>query len=208
MFFILYNILKIKIKIKTLVIIGIGIILMFLILYSFVYNDIYINTSQRYIVNKMNIPLELSFLIDPYIYIMCNFENLNNYIVNGPNTFFMGAASFKFIFSIMNIDSGVSETWKNNLQYPWLNTGSMFKDFYMDFGIIGIIIFTFLIGFIATYVYRKAISQKNILYCFLYTSITYALCMSFFTNYFAATDFVFNVIICYIVSKFIENSKA
>lgn len=212
MFFIVFNILKRRIKIKTFIMIGISIILLFVVMYSFVYNNIYISSSLRYTLNDMVISPKLSFLVDPYIYIMCNFENLNNYIINGPDRLFFGAVSFRSVFSILNVDyftSDILAAWRGTLQYPWLTTGSMFKDFYMDFGLIGIIIMPFIIGLVSTKVYRTARQRKSIFACYLYTAATYSICMSFFTNYFSSSDFIINMIVALIASKVIgiKNAK-
>lgn len=206
---IIYNILKKKINIWTLVKVGILSLIIFIIYYMYVYNGVYISNDEMYEVNQMNFSKKFSLLTNPYLYISFNYENLFNYINLDYKSWGFGFYTFREIIESFNLTNFITNgniefinQWNNNLQYSWLTTGTIFKEFYMDFGIIGSIILTILLGVFCKNSYKKCYEQRSIFYLYLYSTNIVSIFICFFTNNFVSINYLINLICAYIIDKY------
>lgn len=211
-YLILYNLLKKKIRIKTLGILGIIILLIFFIFYAFIYKGMYISNDDMYRVNKMNFSEKFSMLTTPYIYIAFNYENLYHYMSLNNVEYGYGfyilqdlVDGFELKELLYENSNFLSNQWKYNLQYRWLTTGTMFKEFYMDFGYIGMLVGSSIIGYISKVSYVKR--KKSLFYTFFYVSNMVSIFLAFFTNNFVSINYLINIFIASLISRYCYTKK-
>lgn len=140
-----------------------------------------------------------------YLYFGFGYENLNYYINNFHDLFY-GTVTFFPVFAF-TLTKGLIETdLSGYLVSPHLTTSSMAYDFYLDFGLLGTIIFPLIIGFITSKIYRKLQQNKSIYNVLLYSMIAHNLLFVFFVNFFANTSWFFNLFILIVLILITNNS--
>ncbi|MGT2752203.1 O-antigen polymerase [Streptococcus porcinus] len=211
LFLISYNTFRKKIQIKALLIAALAIVGMFILLFEFVYKDMYgVSMDTLYIAYRMAIPGGLRFLTQPYLYVAFNYENLYHFIVSDTHSLH-GLKTFGSILDLLNLRSLYSlETlqylneWRNLLPIPSMTTGTMFQDFVQDGGVPFAYVMTFISGFVSRASYDAFKINKNFGSFFLYAATTVAIFMSFFANVFTLKVTVMNVLIAYIFSLLLK----
>ena len=154
-----------------------------------------------------NMPI---FITQPYMYISQNFENLN-YMINNIFRFTFGRRNLYPLFTLTLI----KKFFPIVLDAPTyiikeeLSTLTIIYDFYYDFGLVGVFVFCFLIGYIGkvledrTYrVISVDISVKNNYIIILFALYCYFMIFSFFQTYFSLTDTWVYIIILLLLSLF------
>jgi len=140
---------------------------------------------------KADLPI---FLSQPYIYIANNYDNFNCMLKELPAHTFglrllyplwaLTGLKFKFPFLV---------SFPNYVTKTELTTLTLFYDAWYDFGVIGIVLYSALLGF-AAFLLENAVSRKhNTVLNVLYAQIAFYLALSFFTTWFSnpATWFYF-----------------
>jgi len=199
----------IKILILTLAILGV-----FEILYLYVYLEMYgvkIETiSDQYMVK---IPDSASFLIQPYIYIECNYDNLLNYMDN-KHDFSYGLKTLKGFMDALYINKIYSNDifestnqWKEILRAKSLTTGSVFRDFVEDFGTWGIVIMPLFLGYVTEKIYKIHRTTNSFTVFFLFCVSTYSIFLSFFTNFFTSKTTIINIIAAALINSYIKKGN-
>lgn len=202
-----------RLNVKHLIIVLVLIITMFIILYEFVYHQMYnVSMDEMYIGYKMIIPERLSFLTTPYLYIAYNYQNLYHYILNGSG-YTYGAMTFGGGLEILGITEKLPEIikcrmteWQTILQVDSLTTGTLFKDFAMDGGLVWMFLGTFCCGFFSHNSYRYFQREKSFLSFYLYSLVINAIVLSFFTNAFTSKITIINLLMaigveCFVTQK-------
>ena len=142
-----------------------------------------------------NMPI---FITQPYMYIAQNFENLN-YMINNIFRFTFGRRVLYPLFTLTLI----KKFFPLVLDAPTyiikeeLSTLTIVYDFYYDFGLVGVFIFCFLIGYIGKVLEDRVYvgvfgdgdyKTKNNYIIVLYSLYCYFMIFSFFQTYFSLTD--------------------
>ena len=154
-----------------------------------------------------NMPI---FITQPYMYIAQNFENLN-YMINNIFRFTFGRRVLYPLFTLTLI----KKFFPLVLDAPTyiikeeLSTLTIVYDFYYDFGLVGVFVFCFLIGYIGKAledrVYIGILGKgdyktKNNYIIILYSLYCYFMIFSFFQTYFSLTDTWVYIIILLLLS--------
>jgi oligosaccharide repeat unit polymerase len=126
-----------------------------------------------------------------YLYLGYSYENLNYYI-NNFNDLFWGSISFFPVFAFTLTKGFIQTDLIKFLPYSDLTTGTMAYDFYLDFGIIGVIVLPLLIGGLSSFMYSK-LKQNSFFSVIFYAMIAHNLLFAFFINFFANTSWVFYI---------------
>ena len=215
-FLIAYNSYKRRIRIKILFV-GIGmIILLFLVLFEFVYQEMYgITIDMIYNIYQMNIPREFEILTQPYLYVAFNYDNLYNFLSNSHDSFY-GLKTLNGFLSIVGIDQFylstqqlISSEWHSILTIESLTAGTMFEDPAQDGDIPFMILFTFLCGIWSSASYKKFIYNRGFFAFFMFASISCAIFMSFFYNAFTSKITLLNLLAAYCINIVLnKTSKA
>lgn len=208
-YLVLYNIMKKKIKLVTLLKLVVVALVIFIIYYNFIYNGMYISNDEMYTVNQMNFSQKYSLLTNPYLYVAFNYENIYNYMKLDSVTYGFGYYTFEEILDAINLKELLIDNnellinqWKNNLQYPWLTTGTIFREFYMDFGYPGTCLMMMVLGIICHNSYKRCYTNKSIFYIYLYATNMVSIFLAFFTNNFISINYIINLLCAYIISKY------
>lgn len=154
---------------------------------------------------KHSLPI---FISQPYIYIANNYDNLNCLIRELPaHTFGLrilyplwGLTGLKFLFpGLVSFPLYVTK--------PELTTVTLFYDAWYDFGVLGIVGFSALLGGLAFFLEDHLRAQHHPLFCVFYAQIAVYLALAFFTTWFSnpATWFYFAETL--IVALFVGTSR-
>ena len=189
-------------------------ILMLSVLFLALYVIITINRAHdiKYLngifeMKNENMPI---FITQPYMYIAQNFENLN-YMINNIFRFTFGRRVLYPLFTLTLI----KKFFPLVLDAPTyiikeeLSTLTIVYDFYYDFGLVGVFIFCFLIGYIGKVLEDRVYvgvfgdgnyKTKNNYIIVLYSLYCYFMIFSFFQTYFSLTDTWVYIIILLLLS--------
>lgn len=197
---------KRHIKILIIIIISFGILYLIITIrrsHSISYlNDIFDMKNK-------DIPI---FITQPYMYLTEGFENLN-YMIEKLNGFGFGKRSFQpiFTFTFMNKLFYFDFMTELLLLKEELTNMTLFYDAYYDFKYIGVLVLTFVLGLVSSYldnyikVYKKSQdsgNSKNPIGLLFYALMGYYMIMSFFQPFFSLTSsfvYIMYILILYIV---------
>ena len=207
---------KIFTRKKNLILVALS-MLLFLVLY------LIITISRAHDITYLNGIFEMKnerlpiFISQPYMYIAQNFENLN-YMINNVFRFTFGRRSLQPLFTLTLI----KKFFPFVLDAPVyvikeeLSTLTIVYDAYYDFGLVGVAILCFLIGYIGKIIEDDTYNLlnnnntiKNNYLVIVFSLYCYYMLFSFFQTYFSLTDTWVYIIILFLLSKFvvIERSK-
>lgn len=157
------------------------------------------------------------FITQPYMYIAHNFENLN-YMINNVFRLTFGRRILYPFFTL----TFVKKFFPIVVDSPYyiikeeLSTVTIIYDFYYDFGLVGVAVFCFIVGYIGKVLedkaYRVALQdepEKNNYMLILFSLYCYFMLFSFFQTYFSLTDtWVYIIILSLIMFLFNMNRSA
>lgn len=126
------------------------------------------------------------FIAQPYIYIANNYENFNCMVLDLPKH----SLGMKGLYPLWAL-SGLKFAFPQLLNYPnyinkkELTTLTLFYDSFYDFGIIGVLLFSCVMGLVAYLLVVKLREMRNPMGYLLYAQIALYLMLSFFTTWFS-----------------------
>lgn len=132
---------------------------------------------------KRNFPI---FVSQPYIYIANNYDNVNCLIRELPSHSY----GLKMLFPFFAL-TGLKFLRPELVNFPIyvtkteLTTVTLIYDAWYDFGILGVVLFMALLGFIAARFERKLRSVHSPVFCMIYAQFAIYLMLSFFTTWFS-----------------------
>lgn len=144
-----------------------------------------------------------------YMYIACNFDNLDKNIgeikeyTYGKRVLFpmFALTGLKFAMDIPNLtdDTGLKRIT------PTFNTYSLPLTPYMDFGLIGVTVYMFIIGLVCGFIDR--LNKKNPFSILVWAIMIYCLATSFFGNSFASPTIWFYAIILILANLILAKGR-
>lgn len=142
---------------------------------------------------KYNLPI---FITQPYIYIANNYDNLDTLIKELPKHSF----GLKGLFPLWAL-SGLKFIYPKLVDFPIfvnkteLTTVTLFYDAFYDFGIIGVGVFSAILGAVSFFFEKWIRSTRHAVFYMIYAQWFVYLALSFFTTWFSnpATWFYFIV---------------
>lgn len=161
--------------------------------------------------NVVHLPSSLSFLSLPIVYLSANFPALDAFINDSSHKLTYGAYLFKPVLSFLNyfmdIDDLIMPTHGEFYYIPMkYNVYTFIRHAYLDFGIIGALLFPIGIAIITGFTYYKMRFEKKY-YLFILNGI-FAWCLfaSVFSNHFNYSYMWAYFIISFIIGKWIYNT--
>lgn len=136
------------------------------------------------------------FITQPYMYIANNYENFNCLVEALPEH----SLGMKGLFPLWAL-TGLKFLYPNLVDYPIyvnkqeLTTLTMFYDAFYDFGWIGVLMFSCVLGLVSYLLVIKLREMRNPLGYLLYAQIGVYLMLSFFTTWFSNTTTWFYLIL-------------
>lgn len=140
-----------------------------------------------------NMPI---FISQPYIYIANNYENFNCLVEALPAHTY----GVRMLFPLWAL-TGLKFMFPYLISFPIyvdkaeLTTLTMFYDAFYDFGMVGVLLFSCLLGAAAFWLVNKLAEMRNPMGYLLYGQIAFYLALSFFTTWFSNTTTWFNLIL-------------
>ncbi len=152
--------------------------------------------SDAYIKEVFNLPVDTSsgemLLWKLYMYIAFSFDNFNKLVVSST-TFYWGAKSLYPFAVLIGLGGLMKYGFEVPIQFqilPTHNTFTALSTPYMDFGIVGVVIFAFLVGILASLsengVRLNYMNEEGVV---AYGLIIYSIAISFFTDEFGLPVF-------------------
>lgn len=126
------------------------------------------------------------FITQPYMYIANNYENFNCLVEQLP----AHSLGLKMLFPVWAL-TGLKFLIPSLVNFPIyvdkveLTTVTLFYDSYYDFGILGVLLFSCLLGFVAFQLMKALPRMKNPAGYLLYSQIAAYMMLSFFTTWFS-----------------------
>lgn len=163
----------------------------------------------EYIKSAANVNIKSnSVLIQPYLYLTINFENLRNIVENfsdyklGENT---GFSVLAFTNTKKYVDFSYKSLYFTN---PNFNTSTYLSDIYFDFGIVGVAIIPFMLGLLYCFLYKKYVRNNvNQIMIILYSLLSYCLIFSFFVCWYFNPTIVFYIVMLFIILFYCSRNK-
>ena len=149
----------------------------------------------------------LSILISlPYLYLTTAWSNFTQTVLS-VTEFNYGAYTFFPFYSAMQLDGLISKVSSKVIYRHPFNTHAFLTDFYMDFGILGVIIVPFLIGLLVFYSYKKSLVASDPIKDGQYMILAIPTLMLFFSNHFTSVGYPFIVYLLYGFIGFLSRIK-
>ena len=147
-----------------------------------------------------NMPI---FITQPYMYVANNYDNFNCLVEALPEH----SLGLKSLFPLWAL-TGLKFFFPQLIQFPIyvnkkeLTTLTMFYDAYYDFGWIGVLFLSCLLGAVAYFLTEKLREMKNPIGYLLYAQFAAYMMLSFFTTWFSNTTTWFYLIVTGILALY------
>lgn len=166
------------------------------------------NQSLEYLYDVANIKEEVpqSFLMWPYLYFSMGFENLRSFIVSDID-FQLGRLTFEPIWALTRFKTIFNPI--NLAQYhtiPEFNVSTYLREYYIDFGIAGILFIPYITGIFTKLIYMRM--ERKELYLLIYIFILHNLVFTFFVNFYSNTSVMINLIYIVLIYNFSKNTSS
>ncbi len=116
------------------------------------------------------------------LYTSLNFNTLNDFYVNAEN-FYYGLYTLKPVLVLLHYDEAFSFQYRPDLD-GFTRLGTVISDPYLDFGIPGVILFSFFYGTILSGAFISHVQSENLGHSLIWATLSYAMVMSVFANFF------------------------
>lgn len=195
------------IKPKTIIIFTAIVVLVIVGIQSIRVTELY--TYYVFTSSEMKFSPRYAELTIPYMYISMNIENFVKYYPKIEN-FAYGFFTFDFLTALTGIKHWLSEYYnfeKFRMYIGGYNTYPFFWPYYLDFGIAGLAIIPFIIGFIISEIYYYIHRNPNLVTLAL-TTVGFAVIMiSFNSDPLTRLDMMFNFIVI-VLAQFLFVNKS
>lgn len=154
----------------------------------------------------VNLSDELLWLADPYIYLTGSIPAFQSYVESNQGRTYGAFVCLpmlkllRIVFPNLVLPREVGEfhliPFRFNV-YTYLNV------YYSDFGVLGIVLFPYLVGLLSTLLYVRYRRKESFIGLYLISLVSYCLVLSIFTNRFITTYVWEFIIFGYLISRFI-----
>lgn len=127
------------------------------------------------------------YLYLPYMYLTAPWSNFA-YIYDMTSHFDYGARSVYAIASFLQVESLLSFEPRGIRRMPF-NTHAYLSDFYLDFGLAGVVALSYLLGLLVKWAYIRAAKSGDLLDEAIWITIGFASMMLFFSNHFTTLTY-------------------
>lgn len=153
--------------------------------------------SPVYLLSGTGISDSFSYVLSlPYLYFTTGWSNLAE-TVQTVEEFNYGIYTLHPFISALQLDDFISyASYKTIYLHPF-NTFSFLTDYYMDFGVIGILILPFIVAQLVFYSYKRSMQSSNPIRDGQFIVLAIPTLMLFFSNHFTSVGYPFIVYILY-----------
>ena len=194
-----------KIRLRTAIITGIIIIVALIGIQSL--RETQLGLAYILLDSKMKLPPQYAEFSISYMYVVMNVENFVKHY-SYVHTHSYGFFTFDFLTALTGIKHWIEEYYLFD-KYKWqiggYNTYPFYWPYYYDFGIIGLAVIPFALGFIISEVFNFLHRNPNIVVLTLYTIAFAVIAISFSSDPLTRLDMMFNFIIILFAQYFFVN---
>ena len=123
----------------------------------------------------------------PYLYLTTPWSNFS-YVVELEPEFSFGSRTVFSLASVFQLDDLLNIS-PRPIRMPQFNTHAYLTDFYLDFGLAGVILLSYLLGVLVKWSYLKALKQTDVMSDGIWISIGFASFLLFFSNHFTGQSY-------------------
>jgi oligosaccharide repeat unit polymerase len=159
--------------------------------------------------SKMKMPSQYAEFAIPYMYVIMNVENFVKYYSHINNHSF-GLFTFDFLAALTGIQDWLAEYFnfdKFRLHIGGYNTYPFYWAYYYDFGIAGIAIIPFIIGFIISEIYYYLHRNPDLVILTLNTIGFAVIMISFNSDPLTRLDMMFNFVVIVLAQLYFRNKS-
>lgn len=161
-------------------------------------------TQFLHVISKMKYSSDYASFTGPYMYIVMNLENLAR-AVDKLETHTYSAMTFDWIYALVGLKHWIKDYF-NIIPRPYLNssfnTFPFMWEYFYDFGILGVVIFSLSLGIIIGILYYSLRIRGTLDSVVYYAICLFFILISFFTNVFTLLNFVISIILLWIIHRF------
>lgn len=143
----------------------------------------------------------LNWLVNPYLYLTTPLQNLQQNLLYQPE-YTMGARLFYPLIAALQLDSFFD--YGIRLYSGSYNVGTYLVDFYQDFGWVGIVMGSTLLGYLSTASFLQSSAPVHLLLAAMYL---YVLAISIFSNYLNDTNVWISIALVYTLGYLCETKN-
>ena len=129
-----------------------------------------------------------SILYAPYFYLVSPWTNVDYNIQQSNGKDHSRLLTLNPIISVLQLDQYFKKEEKLIKNQPW-NTHTFLIDFYLDFGVLGVLFLPFFLGRAVKYIYNNSIYRQNTIDDMLWVYFAFATFMMFFSNHFTSVGY-------------------
>ena len=184
------------------------VLVLILIVIGFSFASVFRHQGKEYIYGVVNFKYsQQSILIQPYVYFAMGFENLRN-LIDKCSHFQYGINTLFPIFAFTNTKALLGEQANYTINNIF-TVSTYLYDIYLDFGVVGVVVITFVLGGVFSYLYHKIVLFTNGkgVNIAIYSIFTYAILFSFFTNWYSNPSVVFDIIVLGVIAWYTKIKK-
>jgi oligosaccharide repeat unit polymerase len=161
-------------------------------------------TAYFFYLSKMKFSADYAALSVPYMYIVMNLETFVNYFPK-IETHSFGYYTFDFITAISGVKHWIAEyfNFEKFKDLQGYNTYPFYWAYYYDFGIIGLSLIPFFLGFIFSEIYYLLHRNPNLVILSLYTIVFSVIAISYSSDPLTRLDMMFNFALIILIQFFI-----
>lgn len=138
----------------------------------------------------------------PYIYLTAPWSNFS-YLFEVRTEMTYGARSIYSIASFLQIEQFLNFE-PRVVRNATFNTHAFPADFYLDFGVLGVVLLSFLLGFLVKWSYIAAQKSSDVLQEAIWMSFAFASFMLFFSNHFTGLSYPLISLVLFSVYRFVR----
>ncbi len=140
-----------------------------------------------------------------YLYIAPNFANLQEEMIN-RDTFLYGKETGYSLIKILTLDGVLMKTHLLERPNYFLvddayKVGTYLRDFYIDFGIAGLVIGPFFLGAVSALIFLQYVRYVSMRWFFIYTVLLTMIAFTWWFNEFKNIQLLFFIVIVWIIDK-------
>jgi oligosaccharide repeat unit polymerase len=163
-----------------------------------------------YYISKMKFSIEYAIFTEPYMYIVMGLENFAR-AVEKLNHHTWGYFTFNPYLSLTGMKrfiNSVNEVEETPFLISGYNTFPFHWYYYYDYGILGVVVGSFVLGFIIALIYWRMKYNPSLENISLYAICVFIMLMSFYLNPLTMLNFIFVVLVTQLSQKFLMRDKS
>lgn len=140
----------------------------------------------------------------PYLYSTTPWSNFS-YIVEEHTELSYGVRSSASLVSVLQLD-GLFDLDERPIRMVQFNTHAFLSDFYMDFGILGVVFLSYLLGMLVKWSYTNSLKRPDVLSEGAWIAVGFASLLLFFSNHFTGLTYPLLALLLFNAYRFLSRT--